>query len=101
MTSTIFIAIFALLPFVLFWLQFALVKWWRSPGGVSAFVMSSSLIVALVMVVLNRVGKLPPLPFRELVYTLIGIGGWVQLGTFLYAQRHGLPATPEPSEVTN
>ncbi len=99
MNLTIFIAVFSILPFLLFWLQFARVRWWQSPGGISAFVMSSSILVALVMVLLNRLDKLPPLPAREFVYTLMGVAGWVQLITFRYAQTHGEPVVPEPSEV--
>lgn len=101
MTRNIFIAVFSLLPFILFWLQFARVKWWRSPGGISAFTMSSSIIVALGMVLLNRLDKLPPLPYREAVYTLMGLAGWVQLIAFRYAQTHGEPVVPQPSEVKN
>jgi len=84
---TLYIAAFALLPFVLFLGLYVRLRWWKSPGGISTFVMALACVLVLGLALLRYAGWLPDLRIREAIYTAIGIAGWVQLFQYVRAER--------------
>ncbi len=84
---TVYIAAFALLPFVLFFGLYSRLRWWKTDGGRSTWVLSLACVLVLGLTFLRYLGWLPPLAIREVVYTVIGVAGWFQLYSYVRNER--------------
>lgn len=84
---TAFIICFVFLPFLAFLALYGLVRWWETPAGVSVFVLALAVNLSLAVIVLRLVGWISPHDgLREMLYTAVGVAGWVQLGMYLWTR---------------
>lgn len=80
-------AFFAISPFVVFLVLFVRTRFWKDIAGWSVFVLTAVIVLVLALVVARYVGWSPPGGVRELIYSLVGLAGYVQLFAYLYTRR--------------
>lgn len=95
--------VFALAPFAIFLALYARVRFWKYAAGWSVFILTAVITAVLALVLARYAGWMPPQGVRELIYGLVGVAGWVQLGVYLYTRRgvrrdNARRMTPAPKE---